>query len=168
MASTLPCKAAGKIVISISKTSSNKGLNLGDFHGGDTAVPNPEWDDQIDMTAASFFVRQGTVKQRLCIIDRLRGETKAFDSAKDPIPDIYTAIFFCCCGPCYNAHTDGNGLSVGNGKVAFGFHTVTDGVSEIQLHPVAGVEFVFHDYIALQLHTTGNDGFPGKTQPSLR
>ena len=33
--------------------------------------------------------------------------------------------------------------------MTFGLHAVTDGVTQIQLHPRAGVEFVLHDHVPL-------------------
>ena len=51
--------------------------------------------------------------------------------------------------PADDGHTDGDGLAVGDGKMALCLHAVTDGVTQIQLHPRAGVEFVLHDHVPL-------------------
>ena len=39
---------------------------------------------------------------------------------------------------------------------------MTDSVAEIQLHAQSGIEFIRCNNIALQLHTTGDDGFTVK------
>ena len=70
-------------------------------------------------------------------------------------------------GTADNCHANGNGFSMGDCKPAVGFHTVTDGVSQIQLHSEPPVKLVFHDYITFQFYTTADDIKFVKFQPFL-
>ena len=53
---------------------------------------------------------------------------------------------------------------MGQGEPAVSLHGMTKSVAQIELHPAAGVFFIFHDHIPFQCHTPGNDSFPVKVQ----
>ena len=127
--------------------------------GGDNgAVADAPGDDQPDGIAGTLLVGKGIVVNVLDAFARGDGKAELLQNCQNP-GGIRAAA-----GSADNGHADGHGLSVGQGEVASGFHPVADGVPQVQLHPGAGVEFVLHDHIPLQLYASGDDRFPVKIQ----
>ena len=144
------------MVMSISKTCLNKGLQPRYGKWKNLTAANAAGDDQMNRIRSPFFIGKGLSVQFRSGKFRPGGEPELLQNGENPVC-IGTAG-----GTGNDGGTNGNCLSVGYSKLAAAFYAVSDGVSQIQLHTGTGVKFVLHDHIPLQFHAPGNDMLPVK------